>query len=92
MPTAAILQYLSIGYAHCFSGNENDVFVTFRLATYSPNKLRQISKLFKYRLALSKNGGHLLPQKCMMMSFVIVEGGGGDIKSAMHSLLRLALQ
>ena len=51
----------------------NDVLVVFPLATYSLNKLRQISKLFEYTFAVKKSGDHLLPQKCVMMSFFIVK-------------------
>ena len=78
MPTAAILQYLNLlGYATLHFRKRIDVLVVFPLATYSPNKLRQISKLFEYTFAVKKSGDHLFPQKCMMMSFFIMKRGGG---------------
>ena len=73
MYTTAILQYLKLlGYATLHFRKWNDVLVVFPLATYSPNKLRQISNNYTFAVKI-KIGDHLLPQKCMMMSFLYRE-------------------
>ena len=64
MPTAAILQYLNLlGYATLHFRKRIDVLVVFPLATYCPNKLRQISNNYTLFCRKKKKWRPLAPSK-----------------------------
>jgi len=50
-------------------------FTVFELA-YNHYLLAKLPSYLNVDLPWVKNGGHLLPQKCIMMPFFIVERGG----------------